>query len=114
MHTSSSDEELLAHLCIFEKKCFFLDVICENERFEMIKEDELALIFESCFMNYNLLNNTLNVTFDGPSCIECISVRDQELEYRAYVYRNSEYNLRGVNVSFKCVKKLRKKTKSVM
>ena len=86
----------------------------ENERFEMIKEDELALIFESCFMNYNLLNNTLNVTFDGPSCIECISVRDQELEYRAYVYRNSEYNLRGVNVSFKCVKKLRKKTKSVM
>ena len=76
----------------------------EDERFEMIKEEELELIFDSCFMDFRSLNNTLNVTFNGPTCIECLSVPNHELEYNARIYRNAESNLRSVNVSFKCVK----------
>jgi hypothetical protein len=76
----------------------------EDERFEMIKEEELALIFDSCFMDFKSLNNTLNVTFNGPSCMECLSLPSQELEYNAHIYRNSESNLRGVIASFKCIK----------
>jgi hypothetical protein len=75
----------------------------KEEYFEFITEEELALIFQSCLVDSKQLDsNFLNMTFEGPTCLECVSIHEKSATYIARVYRNLDEQLRGVSVSFEC------------
>ena len=67
----------------------------------MIKEDELALIFESCFMDYNLLNNNLKlrmmIHLTSPCETKSLNTEHMFVATLSLLYE-------GSMLSFKCVK----------